>query len=114
MQQNVERLQIPVNDAHPVRGFDAQTDSFHQLQHFGQRQRAFFGNEVVQRTPFDIFHYQKRHFVIDDIEIRHGHNIRMADSGGGNSFLAKTLDQFGVIAQVVRQYDFDGVFGFEE
>ena len=87
-----------MDDFLPVRGGYARAYRRHDFNGPARRQRAFFHQYLVQRRAFDKFHHEKRHPFVDDAVIGDGDDVRVANRGGGQSFLAKARDQHRVVA----------------
>ena len=67
----------------------------------------------MERFSLDIFHYEKGQRAFDHTIIGHAHDILMSYRCGGESFLAKTRNELGIVSYEIRQNDFDGKLCFK-
>src|SRR6185312_7252818 len=73
---------------------------------------AFLSHDFLQRAAVDKFHYQEWHRSTHHSKVRHRNYVGMFDCSGSQRFLPKASYQHRIVADQVRQNDFDRVLSF--
>ncbi len=97
--QHVRRLEIPVDQAHPVDGLQRLGDPGRQPQHRLDRQRPGPAGQPGQRRRRDVGDGQPRHLG-GGVGVHQGRRVHTADLPGGCGLPGETLPEAGLLHHV--------------
>src|ERR1044072_3394088 len=110
--ENVGGLQIAMEDAFVMRGFNAGARLAQQHQGALHRNGSFTTEQLIQRLAFDVFHHEKENTFLAFAEISHADHVRVLHGSRGAGLAFKARDGFTFLQVFVREHirpnSFDG------
>ena len=97
--QDVFRLDVPVDQAGGVGGAEAFDDRIDQGQGQPRRQGALVVDDVAQRVALDVLHHQIGEPAVFAL-VQDAHDVRVGEPGGGLGFAAQPVQELRVVGQM--------------
>ncbi len=88
---DVLRLQVAMNNAHAVGGFESPADLLHDFHRFRRRKLLFLPHEVVQVLTLDILHGDELH-AFSLTQVVDPDHVLVGDLSSQQQFLLETVD----------------------
>src|SRR6185437_4275835 len=95
--EDVRRLQIAMQDAFVVGGFDTRASLPQKCQRALHRNSSFAAQQLIKRLAFDVFHDEKENPFIALPKVSHADYVGMLHRGRSARFALETRDGFAFL-----------------